>query len=55
MDKDIYSKFIKKIRIKKLSKEQPIKIWLFVIFLNVIGFLGLYLINIFHINKFIIN
>ena len=35
-----------KIKIKKLDSEQPIGAWLFVIFLNIVGFAGYFYLKI---------
>ncbi len=42
-----------KLKIKKLDSNQPIKAWLFVIFLNLIGFSGFFYlkINNIHLNN----
>ncbi len=42
-----------KLKIKKLDSEQPVKAWIFVILLNMIGFSGfIYLkLNNFHLNN----
>ena len=38
-----------KIKIKKFDSKQPIKAWLFVIFLNIIGFAGYFYLKVNHI------
>jgi len=38
-----------KIKIKKLDSNQPIGAWIFVIFLNIIGFAGYFYLKINHI------
>ena len=38
-----------KIRIKKLDSKQPIKAWIFVIILNIVGFAGYFYLKINHI------
>ena len=38
-----------KIRIKKLDSNQPIRAWIFVIILNIIGFAGYFYLKINHI------
>ena len=35
-----------KIKIKKIDSEQPLKAWLFVIILNIIGFTGFFYLKI---------
>tara|TARA_B100000945_G_scaffold148670_1_gene119109 strand:- start:217 stop:375 length:159 start_codon:yes stop_codon:yes gene_type:complete len=42
-----------KLKIKKLDSEQPIKAWIFVIFLNLVGFAGYFYlkINNIHLSK----
>ena len=41
---------MKKLSIKKFDSKQPIKAWLFVLILNIIGFLGYIYLKINHIN-----
>ena len=38
-----------KIRIKKLDSNQPIRAWIFVVILNIIGFAGYFYLKINHI------
>ena len=38
-----------KIRIKKLDSNQPIRAWIFVIVLNIVGFAGYFYLKINHI------
>ena len=38
-----------KIRIKKLDSKQPIKAWIFVVILNIVGFAGYFYLKINHI------
>ena len=38
-----------KIKIKKLDSKQPIGAWIFVILLNIVGFVGYYYLKINHI------
>ena len=38
-----------KIRIKKLDSNQPIKAWIFVVILNIVGFAGYFYLKINHI------
>ena len=38
-----------KVRIKKLDSNQPIGAWIFVIFLNIVGYAGYYYLKINHI------
>ena len=38
-----------KIRIKKLDSNQPIRAWIFVAFLNIVGFAGYFYLKINHI------
>lgn len=45
MVKDFIGRFKKKFEIKKLDSNQPVKIWSFVIILNLVGFLGLIIFN----------
>ncbi len=35
-----------KLKIKKLDSEQPIKVWIFVLLLNLFGFAGYFYLNI---------
>ncbi len=45
MIKDFVGRFKKKFEIKKLDSNQPVRIWSFVIILNLVGFLGLIIFN----------
>ena len=38
-----------KIRIKKLDSNQPIRAWIFVVILNIVGFAGFFYLKINHI------
>ena len=38
-----------KIRIKKLDSNKPIKAWIFVVILNIVGFAGYFYLKINHI------
>ena len=38
-----------KIRIKKLDSDQPIRAWIFVVILNIVGFAGYFYLKINHI------
>ena len=38
-----------KIRIKKLDTNQPIRTWIFVVILNIVGFAGYFYLKINHI------
>ena len=38
-----------KLRIKKLDSNQPIKAWIFVLILNIVGFAGYFYLKINHI------
>ena len=38
-----------KIRIKKLDSNQPIRTWIFVVILNIVGFAGYFYLKINHI------
>ena len=38
-----------KIRIKKLDSNQPIRAWIFVVVLNIVGFAGYFYLKINHI------
>ena len=38
-----------KIRIKKLDSKQPIRTWIFVVILNIVGFAGYFYLKINHI------
>ena len=42
-------RFKEKIALKKLESNQPIRIWSFVIILNVVGFIGFLIINNYNI------
>ena len=39
-----------KIRIKKLDSNQPIRAWIFVVILNIVGFAGYFYLKINHID-----
>ena len=45
MFKDFIGKFKKKVEVKKIDTNQPVRIWSFVIILNLVGFLGLIILN----------
>tara|TARA_Y100001978_G_C23624125_1_gene400021 strand:+ start:633 stop:776 length:144 start_codon:yes stop_codon:yes gene_type:complete len=45
MKNRFYQRFLEKIKIKKFDQNQPLRIWVFVIFLNFIGLLGYIFIN----------
>ena len=45
MIKDFVGRFKKKFEIKKLDSNQPVRIWSFVIILNLVGFLGLIILK----------
>ena len=38
-----------KIRIKKLDSDQPIRAWIFVVILNIVGFAGYFYLKVNHI------
>ena len=38
-----------KIRIKKLDSNQPIRAWIFVVILNIVGFAGYFYLKVNHI------
>ena len=38
-----------KIKVKKLDSEQPLKAWIFVLVLNIVGFAGYFYLKINHI------
>ena len=40
----------KKIKIKKIDSEQPLRPWIFVIILNIVGFAGFFYLKINNIN-----
>jgi len=40
MKKNYLKRFNDKIRIKEFEKKQPLKLWIFVISLNILGLLG---------------
>ena len=46
---DYIEKLKNKIKIKKFDSNQPIGAWIFVIILNIIGFVGYYYLKINHI------
>ena len=45
MKKNYFYRLKEKFRIKKFDKEQPKGAWIFVITLNIIGFLGYFILN----------
>ena len=48
---DNYVKRLKnKLKIKKFDSEQPIRAWIFVLFLNLLGFAGYFYLKINNIN-----
>tara|TARA_B100000927_G_scaffold271484_1_gene248443 strand:+ start:343 stop:504 length:162 start_codon:yes stop_codon:yes gene_type:complete len=50
MKKNYFFKLKEKFRIKKISSEQPSGTWIFVITLNIIGFIGLFVLKFYGIN-----
>ena len=50
MKKNYYFKLKEKFRIKKIAPEQPSGIWIFVISLNIIGFIGYFVLKFYDIN-----
>ena len=50
MKKDYSYKLKEKFRIKKIDSDQPNGIWIFVIILNIIGFIGLFVLKFNNIN-----
>ena len=45
----IFSRFRENIKLKKIESKQPLKLWSFVIILNIIGFGGFLILNIYNI------
>ena len=45
MKKSYFDKLKEKFRIKKIDPEQPKRVWIFVIILNIFGFLGYFILN----------
>ena len=45
MIKDFIARFKKKVEVKKIDSNQPVRIWSFVIILNLVGILGLIILN----------
>tara|TARA_Y100001978_G_scaffold196856_1_gene206881 strand:+ start:373 stop:540 length:168 start_codon:yes stop_codon:yes gene_type:complete len=52
MKKNYFFKLKEKFRIKKIESEQPFGTWIFVITLNIIGFIGLFVLKFNGINLF---
>ena len=50
MKKSYFYKLKQKFRIKKIDSEQPTGTWIFVITLNIIGLLGLFVLKFYGIN-----
>jgi len=50
MKKNYFYKLKEKFRIKKIDSEQPRETWIFVIILNIIGFLGFFVLKFYGIN-----
>ena len=50
MKKNYFHKLKEKFRIKKIEYEQPSGIWVFVIILNIIGFMGFLLLKLYGID-----
>tara|TARA_Y100001978_G_scaffold113325_1_gene101071 strand:+ start:438 stop:599 length:162 start_codon:yes stop_codon:yes gene_type:complete len=49
MKKNYFYKLKEKFRIKKVESQQPIGTWIFVITLNIIGFIGLFVLKFYGI------
>ena len=45
MENNFINKLKNNLKIKNIEKDQPINLWIFVLFLNLIGFIGLFLIK----------
>ena len=50
MKKNYFYKLKEKFRIKKIDSGQPSRIWIFVITLNIIGFMGFFILKIYGID-----
>jgi len=50
MKNSYFDKLKEKFRIKKIDSEQPSGIWIFVIILNIIGFIGFFFLKSYGIN-----
>ena len=50
MKKNYFYRLKEKLSIKKIDSEQPKAAWIFVITLNIIGFLGYFILNSYGIN-----
>ena len=50
MKKNYFYKIKEKFRIKKIDSKQPVGTWIFVITLNIIGFIGLFVLKFYGIN-----
>ena len=50
MQKSYFYKLKEKFRIKKIYSEQPSGTWIFVITLNIIGFMGFFVLKFYGIN-----
>ena len=50
MKKSYFYKLKEKFKIKKIDSEQPSGTWILVITLNIIGFMGLFVLKIYGIN-----
>ena len=50
MKRKYFYKLKEKFRIKKIDSEQPRGTWIFVITLNIIGFIGLFVLKFYSVN-----
>ena len=50
MKKNYFYKLKEKFRIKNIDSEQPVGTWIFVITLNIIGFIGFFVLKYYGIN-----
>lgn len=46
MSKNYIERFKERVRIKKFDSDQPVKAWIFVIILNIVGFVGFFILKI---------
>ena len=50
MKNNYFFRLKEKIKIKKIDSEQPSGAWIFVIALNILGFIGYFILNFYGIN-----
>ena len=50
MNKNYLNRLSEKLKLKKFESNQPIKTWIFVFILNLVGLTGFYFLKIYHIS-----